>query len=484
MELKPLTVFAGASNTGKSYLLTILYAILSAGEDFPHFVAESLMSGANNGDPCKSGFENLRIFVNWMKEITSPPRRNAKNFSTEIPKEICGIFESDVNENKLLSDLINAEIPKFIDPVNCYHEDKKLIRGFKIKNSTESKENSVEVEYVEEIGKYNAKLKNKILRINESQIDLATQVTKKLDSDLEILNAGISRAMKGIEDDKRSSVKTLLQALIEIYYSSAFKGATEKVEFLPASRSTLLAYKHVYSTMGVRELENGGEAQESILDPICAKYLAQIDIRQKQEKNSEAVKKISKKIECEMLEGNVRAIRDDSGRLSYKFMQSGAKGELDLSKASSMIFDLAPLVVYIRNVLAPGDTLIIEEPESHLHPRMQAKIADCIALLVKSGVRVILTTHSELITDRISYLALLSCLGEKGKDFDGYDCALAEDNIGVWGFAKASENFGSTVKKINFENGTYKLDYTTFALEVFNQHGLVDTMIEDLKNSK
>lgn len=234
----------------------------------------------------------------------------------------------------------------------------------------------------------------------------------------------------------------------------------------------------------MQELTNAERSQRAVLDPISARYLIKINDPRERKKSDERMKKLSEKIEREILGGSVRVEKNEVRGISYKFMQAGAKRELELSKASSMVSDLSPLVVYIRNALVPGDTLIIEEPESHLHPRMQEKIADCIALLVKSGVRVIMTTHSEWITDRISYLALLSDLGEKGKKFGGYDCAISESDIGIWEFKRASETDGSIVKKIEFDHGMYKLDYSTFALQAFNQHDLLYATREDQKNDK
>jgi predicted ATPase len=52
-----------------------------------------------------------------------------------------------------------------------------------------------------------------------------------------------------------------------------------------------------------------------------------------------------------------------------------------------------------------GDTVLIENPEIHLHPKTQAKLGDFFAWLAQNGVQVILETHSEHVINRISYQA-------------------------------------------------------------------------------
>ena len=104
-----------------------------------------------------------------------------------------------------------------------------------------------------------------------------------------------------------------------------------------------------------------------------------------------------------------------------------------LNQASSMVSELAPLVLFLRGVVNPGDTLIIEEPEAHLHPGAQADMAVILARLVRAGVRVIITTHSDWMLQEIGNLALEGLLEEETDEPASW---LLPDEIGVWHFQK------------------------------------------------
>jgi predicted ATPase len=60
------------------------------------------------------------------------------------------------------------------------------------------------------------------------------------------------------------------------------------------------------------------------------------------------------------------------------------------------------LPVYVEALrIDTNDTLILEQPEIHLHPRMQSKLADFLLSMAASGKRFIIETHSEHLVNRI-----------------------------------------------------------------------------------
>jgi len=58
----------------------------------------------------------------------------------------------------------------------------------------------------------------------------------------------------------------------------------------------------------------------------------------------------------------------------------------------------------------PGDTVLIEQPELHLHPGGQQYLADLFMAISSMGVQVVLETHSEYIVNRIRRGAVLEII--------------------------------------------------------------------------
>ena len=66
---------------------------------------------------------------------------------------------------------------------------------------------------------------------------------------------------------------------------------------------------------------------------------------------------------------------------------------------------ILPLIV-TGLIAKPGETIIIENPEAHLHPRAQSKISEFFAIVASCGIQVFIESHSEHILNglRVSVL--------------------------------------------------------------------------------
>ena len=146
------------------------------------------------------------------------------------------------------------------------------------------------------------------------------------------------------------------------------------------------------------------------LSSVVVDFMKQLPLYEESESN-DTILAIADAIESGVLAGKVIASPLLSGYPEFFYQPHGAKEKIRLNQTSSMVSELAPLVLFLRSLVHLGDTLIIEEPEAHLHPGAQADMAVILARLVRAGVKVIITTHSEWLLEEIGNLTLEGITG-------------------------------------------------------------------------
>lgn len=147
-----------------------------------------------------------------------------------------------------------------------------------------------------------------------------------------------------------------------------------------------------------------------------------------------------------------------------------------------MVSELAPVVLYLRHLVQPDNVLIIEEPEAHLHPAMQTALACELARLVRSGVRIVLTTHSEWFLEKIGNLTRLSELPkEKRASIENEDVALDPHEVGAWLFKPPTPPKGSIVEevKIDPETGLFSTDYSDVSETLYNEGAQIFNRLQE-----
>lgn len=82
--------------------------------------------------------------------------------------------------------------------------------------------------------------------------------------------------------------------------------------------------------------------------------------------------------------------------------------KLSLVESSSAVRSLLDIGFYLRHVAAPGDLLMIDEPELNLHPENQRRVARLFGRLINLGIKVFITTHSDYIVKELNTLIMLS----------------------------------------------------------------------------
>ena len=81
--------------------------------------------------------------------------------------------------------------------------------------------------------------------------------------------------------------------------------------------------------------------------------------------------------------------------------------EIPITAAASSVKELAPFALMMQKGVLPEYAILFEEPESHLHPELQIKVADLLAFAHQVGSHIQITTHSDYLLRRLNDLIRL-----------------------------------------------------------------------------
>ena len=216
--------------------------------------------------------------------------------------------------------------------------------------------------------------------------------------------------------------------------------------------------------------------EDATLSGVIADFLKQIINYDECRVPSDEMSGIAKVLEDEVLRGEIEVRKPAAGYPEFRYRPQKTEQALRMSHSSSMVSELAPLVLFLRGVVRPGDTLIIEEPEAHLHPAAQTKVALTLARLVRAGVRVIITTHSDWLLEQIGNLVREGEVMKLGKNKTEPTTWLTKEEVGAWWFRT-----DKPVKEIPFEHiaGIEPEEYGEVAEELYNRSVDLRTQLEE-----
>lgn len=223
----------------------------------------------------------------------------------------------------------------------------------------------------------------------------------------------------------------------------------ENVYFLPASKSgiyqVLSNMGNIFAQLAQYSLRDKNLSLPAMNEPV-SDYI--LNIAGIQSKRQGRFNQLVDFLEEKVIEGNV--IFDDfQKKLKYKSNRTGLVSELH--EASSMIAEISPLVAYLKYILPKKNSILfIEEPEAHLHPKVQVEMMKIFVDLAKSGVKVVMTTHSDFMMDTLTNQILEGKIeadkiasyhlemGDKGS-YDAGDMKATADGIQDHNFVSISE---------------------------------------------
>lgn len=472
VDLRPLTVFVGPSNTGKSYLAILIYSLHNVLQTQPfrlfrrrpgRAIEDDLgfpSAGRADDAASKMSHESALELERWLSEGISS-RHRSRSHDTEyasLPLDLGHAIQNVLTGNQpQYADKANRVVTRSFglgtDLTPLVRHSSKGPAQVDLRTEFDSQDNAY-ASFVQELRLGQRRPRYETRLSEDSAIPLAPGGLRYLRSF--ILE---SLPMRDLGDRERTIwLGDAIQTLSEHVLGELSGPFSRSAYYLPADRTGVMhAHNVVVGALldsapyaGIRERRSN-----AVMTGVLADFLremmeiGEIDVRARKG-GSEAV---ASKIEQDVLQGAVKSNRTEAGHPTFSYQPQGWSTQVPLSRTSSMVSELAPVVMYLRHLVEAGDTIIIEEPESHLHPAAQAEFAISLGRLVKHGVRVIVTTHSNWIVDQFANLIKLGELdSEDRKDFIGGDAALSPDDVSAWAFIDRGTARGSVVEEIQYES--------------------------------
>lgn len=233
------------------------------------------------------------------------------------------------------------------------------------------------------------------------------------------------------DEDGAISAIVYYASIIQMEFFGDASHGVSAVHYLPASRSglyqALSAFGQIIAELSksrtflARRIELPG-----ISAPLVDYFLNLNDIRPSTRRGAHRTVfgDIADLLDTTVLKGTVE-FDQKSKRLFYSPFDIQLR--LDLSSTSSMVSEVAPISAYIRHVLPEREgrrrypatkrslkqMLFIEEPEAHLHPATQLALMDVFAKMVReTNVKIVMTSHSNFVFNKISNLVMAKGFGQ------------------------------------------------------------------------
>jgi predicted ATPase len=263
----------------------------------------------------------------------------------------------------------------------------------------------------------------------------------------------------------------LLEQLLVSLLDLCFAEFASPAYYLPAARSGILQSHKALASSLVSRAPLAGIEDMAIpkMSGVISDFISVLlNLEPESRQHFDGVARF---LETGVLQGKI-AIEGHPPVYPEMWYKSGS-ARYPLHRTSSMVSELAPVVLFLRYVVNVGETLIIEEPESHLHPASQLRLARAIARLVNQNVRVILTTHSDYFLNQLNNLITASSLSSARRVAAGYDPkeAITPVKVGAYLFDSSARAGGTVVRELEVDRreGVSDAEFARVAELLYNE---------------
>ncbi len=373
ITLSDFTLFVGDNNSGKTFVMQLLYGVLKELRN-----AKPVLKGIE-----EHGEKELTYGVEWLKNVETQMN---DYLSKNKKKIIRGIFHKDIAIEQLYFHMVNMD-EIYVCEISDYEFDE-----------TSGKKGDI----VTKVPGLRAQIYSTGVDTGNRERNLNTFFAFRPDSKTlkQVLASRIWRTILFLESRLR-----------------------EDTLFLPASRTGLqLLSKYFFAERdrkAVYEIDNfdfdfGDEDGEDIKDvtdnelgltmPIYdfLQFLLRYNRRAGLVQRN---KNLLRFIERHLIDGQVKHVGDEI--YYHPDGMPEEKEDIPVYLASSLVNEITPII----KALSGGKNyryIFYDEVETCLHPLKQGEMARLIVRLVNSGRRMVVSTHSDTMAGKLNNLLLLS----------------------------------------------------------------------------
>ena len=412
--VSPMTLFIGDNNSGKSYLMTLIYTLLNIRWNTEGF------------DLCKETDE-FRKCAEWIWTVFD----NLSDEMTEIA------ITNDIQDSfqALLNRIIEKNLPKISR------------RGF-----------NADIE----IGSVSVELQ----KLDERYILIQRQKRTETEGQTFFVSFRVGKEDKYTYTRiiiDRVIVEPLISFVLEFLLKTDYKRSLIRDAcYLPASRTGFLLNYRALVKASLADSYDGDAMPAGRLTRPYSDFLKNLSSIST-DHLSIRYASVIQYIEDQMTYGTVKA-SSETPQATILYHPKETDINLPMYLSSGVITEMAPLVLMLQ--YQPFEILFMEEPEISLHPQLQQKIAQVLIRLSNEGLPLFITTHSDVVLQQINNMIKLK---NASKSFQsklmkqyGYEVKdlLDEMKVSVYQFDVDKESGKTRVKKLTC--GPYGFEVPTF----------------------
>ena len=470
IHLKPLTIFIGPNNSGKTYASTLIYSILSPQRPHGYFGVQK-SNARNMSKKILKSQESFVVNNTIMRQYDVHARNSlALSMKANIENNFGTDAENLIQKNHDLAKIIIQSPYKTTIKINKkFDMDVDTTESYAISINSSKNNDDVSIsqngkEITDTINKYDEKLTRwldrMLIRIAYNKLKVASYDKLKA---------------KEIKENRQVDYSDIpIDILLSLSRESS-------VQYFPAARLGILQQHRRIKRDLLQYSKYKLLGQKLPATPgISMDFLVEFENMHPQRKGH--YYKLANQLEQDLFKGTIEIVNHKEMPTTFNYKTK--IGNIPLHLTSSAISEMAPISLHLKYGVRPGDFLIIEEPEAHLHPTNQLIFARYIVRMIRQGINILLTTHSVYLLEAIGQYILSDRISQKERIRIGLgkDDYLSPDEVSPYLFNKSSRGSKGDSKitpiEITEEDGIPQDEFIKVSDIIFKKHVQIENILE------